>query len=464
MESKKQIVSSLQNLNPQQKKAVIAEDRRVLVLAGAGAGKTKTLLQKILYLIREKGVKPEEILAITFTKNAANEMIDRLLLGVDVDDAYSNILSDKSTNESQKQFLRLSKMQSVPWISKLTIRTFHSLCYSIMKNFGAKEFDNKFKLIVDKQQANTEISALAAEESQFEIIHKILISCCADKDYLLKFKRYVIDYLVDRIHIKPLQTATYVSDGKYFTSLRGDRIRSKSEQYICDWMYRHNIHYIYEPKVDFSGFSFRPDFFIPEANLYLEHISSLSSKSTYKEQQFIEGGRLLVKTFEGMTSDTALFNTALERIIKDKLPASYQTDTILKYEEEMNGKHKEVKDFLRQVSRVLDMIQVDKISIEKLKEMSAHDQHERVRLFYECCIPILEKYKAQCTDKSLLDFNELVNTCINLLQRHEDIRTMLQSRYKYVLVDEFQDVNKIQVELVKSLMDPASQLFCVGDD
>ena len=57
----------------------MAEDKRLLVLAGAGSGKTKTLLEKIYYLLEVKGAQPTEILAITFTKNAANEMIDRML-------------------------------------------------------------------------------------------------------------------------------------------------------------------------------------------------------------------------------------------------------------------------------------------------------------------------------------------------------------------------------------------------
>jgi len=55
-------------LSNKQKEAVESLEKRMLVLAGAGSGKTKTLLQKIIYLIEEKGVSPSSILAITFTK------------------------------------------------------------------------------------------------------------------------------------------------------------------------------------------------------------------------------------------------------------------------------------------------------------------------------------------------------------------------------------------------------------
>jgi superfamily I DNA/RNA helicase len=89
-------MTNLDALNEQQREAVVSEEKRLLVLAGAGSGKTKTLLQKIIYLIEEKGVSPLDILAITFTKNAANEMIDRLILVADKTGGYEAILQDKS--------------------------------------------------------------------------------------------------------------------------------------------------------------------------------------------------------------------------------------------------------------------------------------------------------------------------------------------------------------------------------
>ena len=182
MENK--VKTNLDSLNDKQHDAVVSEDKRLLVLAGAGSGKTKTLLQKLIYLIEEKGVSPSSILAITFT-----------------------------------------------WIDGLTIKTFHSFCYSVLRNYGVNEFDNKFRIIGDeKKDEEDELSKHVAPETVFEVMHKLLIEQCEDTDFLLQLKRYILDYIIDKIHLKKVDPKFLPKDGKYFTTLDGTKVRSKSER------------------------------------------------------------------------------------------------------------------------------------------------------------------------------------------------------------------------------------------
>lgn len=70
---------NIDNLNDKQKEAVLYNDGPLLIIAGAGAGKTKTLTTKIAYLIEENYAMPYNILAITFTNKAAKEMKERII-------------------------------------------------------------------------------------------------------------------------------------------------------------------------------------------------------------------------------------------------------------------------------------------------------------------------------------------------------------------------------------------------
>jgi DNA helicase IV len=457
--------TDLSALNEQQREAVVSEEKKLLVLAGAGSGKTKTLLQKIVYLIEEKGVSPKNILAITFTKNAAIEMTDRLIVSADRSGQYEKLLTDKGVSRENKDSQRQYYQRQFKWIDGLTIRTFHSFCYHILRNYGVNEFDNKFRIIGDEKGIEGEdLSRFIAPETVFEVVHKLLIGQCEDTAYLLRLKRYILDYFIDMLQIKVDESKSIPKEGKYYTCLDGNKVRSKSEQFIADWFYRHSIRYEYEPLLNVKDFAFRPDFYIPDANLYIEHVSDKSYPTRNKEEQFEKGKLLLVKTYEEMSRDSALFNHTLDSIVKSRLPENYHKTAHLSFREEFNGYQDNIKDFVQLIIRITDMIKVENNDLDIILKRGLEDQHERVRCFYELAIPIVKKYIDYCRDKSYLDFNDLILKSISLFRNHEDIAVKFRNKYSYILVDEFQDVNNLQVEFIKLLLSNNTQLFCVGDD
>ena len=457
--------SLLETLNDRQIEAVEAEQKRILVLAGAGSGKTKTLLQKIKYLIEEKQVQPSEILAITFTKNAANEMTDRLIISADKSGEYERIIFDKTLALNEKNRQRSLYIKKYKWIDNITVRTFHSLCYKIMQNYGVKEFDNKFKIISeDKKKDDDPMQAFSAPETSFEVFHKLLIRQCENTEYLLILKKYLLDYVVDKIHTEKFKNLNSYPEGKIYTTLRGEKVRSKSEQSIADWLFRHSIGYQYEPQINIKDFDFKPDFYIEDANIYLEHVSNKSYPSKNKAEQFEKGNLLCVRTYERMTEDSALFQLALDKIIKGRLSENYNSERILSYQEEFSRYQEEIKDFIYQVIRICDMLKVEGCDWETVFKKSQEDAHERIRIFYSIAMPLVKEFVTYCTNKSYLDFNDLISRTVALFNKNNDILKKFQNQYQYLLVDEFQDVNNLQVELIKLMITPQSQLFCVGDD
>jgi DNA helicase-4 len=456
----------IDNLNEKQKTSVLSEAKRILVLAGAGSGKTKTIISKLLYLVAEKNVKPSSILGITFTKNAANEMIDRLIISSDSTQTYEKLILNKKLTIEQKEFERKKWIQSVPWINNLTIKTFHSICYQILRNNGNPVFDNKFKLISDDSSEELDLNKkdISAPEKPSDIIHKLLILACKDREYILKLKRYILDYYVDKIAVTKEMKAYENAGQRTYTTLKGETVKSKSERDIADWLYRHSIKYVYEKQVNMQDFDFKPDFYIPQADLFLEHNTDKSYSMVDKEKQFIKGGRNCVITYESMMNNTNLFNLAMERIVMGKITTALTEDVALSFEEEFKSYHGKIQELLKTVMRLQTMIKAEDVNSKDLLESSAKNPHERVRVFYELAIPIIEEYKKYCTNRSFLDFDDLIILTIKLLKEHEEVREHYQNKLNYLLVDEFQDVNGLQVKLLDLLLKPSTQLFCVGDD
>lgn len=119
----------LKGLNDKQYEAVVNTEGPCLVIAGAGSGKTKVLTHKIAYLIGEKQVKPWNILAITFTNKAANEMKERI----------GNLVGDVAAD--------------------IWMGTFHSICVRILRRFIDRiDFDSSF-IIFDTSDQRTLVKA-----------------------------------------------------------------------------------------------------------------------------------------------------------------------------------------------------------------------------------------------------------------------------------------------------------------
>ena len=140
----------LQNLNPNQLQAVTTTSKKVLVVAGAGSGKTRVLTERIKYLL-DNGVDPREIASFTFTKRAALEMKYRLK-GYDFDNIY----------------------------------TFHSFCYDIIKNnkdeLGFQKF-NKIHVVDEDFEERIILDILS--ELKLNYNHKLI------KDYISKRKNNI---------------------------------------------------------------------------------------------------------------------------------------------------------------------------------------------------------------------------------------------------------------------------------
>ena len=126
----------LSGLNKEQRSAAIHKEGPLLIIAGAGAGKTKTITYRIVNLIKE-GVSPERILAVTFTNKAAKEMRERIISEIEKNAKGQN---------------------TIPFVS-----TFHSLGVYIIKKNARLLGLTKYFTILDESDANTLIKEILKE-------------------------------------------------------------------------------------------------------------------------------------------------------------------------------------------------------------------------------------------------------------------------------------------------------------
>lgn len=133
-------------LNPEQKKAVLRTEGPVLILAGAGSGKTKTLTHRIAYLIAEKRVAPGNILAVTFTNKAAGEMRDR------IENLLAGAADESATPVSFRGFPHIG--------------TFHAISAKILRNdIATLGLDPRFNIL----DADDQIGIVRSAMKELEI-------------------------------------------------------------------------------------------------------------------------------------------------------------------------------------------------------------------------------------------------------------------------------------------------------
>ena len=112
-------------------------------------------------------------------------------------------------------------------------------------------------------------------------------------------------------------------------------------------------------------------------------------------------------------------------------------------------------DFPEEISREISVVKGNKIALEH---------------YYSSCCPdevfrqIFQGYRKVLNERRKLDFDDMLLSCYELLRKRKDILAAWQKKFRYILVDEFQDINHLQYDIVKMLAAPENNLFVVGDD
>ncbi|MBN2288062.1 MAG: UvrD-helicase domain-containing protein, partial [Candidatus Glassbacteria bacterium] len=356
------------------------------------------------------------------------------------------------------------------YLSRFNIRTFHSLCYLMLKRHWRLLFDRPFSLVVDRVPGETR-SGLPGTQTKAGLLKRAVDGCLSDRAFRVDFKRYLWEYLLETDEADRLGGPDDPRPAGLETAA-GIRVRSYAEREIANWLHGLGIEFLYDRPVCWGGRQLRPDFYLPAQDLYLEvwEFGDPGSRSLRRAKlnQYHVHGKRLVEVEREELLDFASFLQKMAKLFPGIFPGGGVSDSepedLDRLESPEAGYPEALKSFISLAEEVLDKVKNHSVNLQGLSARAAREKDRRTRSFYRLFLQVCTGYQELLQAEGALDFNDLVLQAAELLRRNPGLRESCRRHWRHVLVDEYQDVNTPQVELLKELVGPESSLTCVGDD
>jgi DNA helicase IV len=452
--------NSIENrkLDLQQRTAIVVNEDNNLVVAGAGSGKTTTIVGKINYLVQRYKVAPEQILLVSFTKKSASTLADRVNA------------------------------------KRIDVKTFHSFGLEVIS-----EVERKQPSIFDEAQLKPFIS-------------KTFKELLKNEDYIAKVTRYFTDFMKPYKpqeafnnqgeyieYLKSQDFRTYNQRTYYYgekVTIRREVVKSIEECKIANFLLFNGIDYQYELPYEHNTATekyrqYKPDFTINQKGkrVYLEHFginkngevppffahsekgeSHKQATARYKESILWKQGEhrknqtKLIETYSYEMSNGVLFDNLTKRLksegitLKPKAP-----NEIWQIIQEVADA--EVKSMISLFQTFIALMKSNNYNIESvvMKNTASEDDSDKERnaLFLEIIKPIFHNYQSHLSERGEIDFSDMINLASSYLANGQ-----YKKKISYLIIDEFQDMSIGRYQLVKAIKEknPACKLFCVGDD
>lgn len=439
-------------LDDQQRTALITDEYSNLIIAGAGSGKTLTILGKVKYLIEKKNIAPEEILLLSFTKKTVEELNERLKkLGLDIQ-----------------------------------ATTFHKLSYDIIKRHQSliPSVTNENTLIgVIKQYLKTDIlNDSKALKSYIQYI-ACYMNIPEDSENYDSLGDKIdnekgIDFQTLKSKCEPLNKISKSS----LNTIQGERVKSVEELIIANFLFLNGINYEYEKPYPFGEVMYRPDFYLKDYDIYLEHFGVDENNrakwlNPFNEKEYIKGMELkreahkkyntkLIETYSYYNRDNILIQKLTEMLENCNVSFN-QIDTQTIYKKISDNDENFGKEIIKLIESFINLSKSRKLDKKALKKLFSNKSwtnnpfmFERQDIFLKFVLPILDKYDNTLKERNEIDFNDMINHATDVIKENK-----LTSNYKYIIIDEYQDISYSRFNLIKEIRDLSkARLICVGDD
>lgn len=441
------------SLDKEQRISVLVDSKSNLTIAGAGSGKTLTICGKVKYLLESLNVSKNDILLLSYSNKSAQDLKNKV----------NQIASD------------------------MNVYTFHALGLDILTKKYNKKFvvDDSFNAVIEKYFREY----LKSNAKMLRLVFTYYSLYLSNNESQKKYKNK--GELFEQLKKNDFYTLREQLEG-YNTSfnktetIKKELVKSFEELAIANYLFINGIDYEYETTYKEADTSsderrqYTPDFYFPKYHLYYEHygIDKNCQASQYEEQEAeeyiasIEWKRQLhttnntkcIETYSYEFNDGTIF-AKLEQRLKEygvEFKPLSQNEIYNALNSIYEGK--EFKSFINIIRTFISLYKAkyqDENTFDKLKEINLGNKYEnkRTEIFIEICKDIYSYYIQHLNKEDKIDFDDMI------LRSIVAVDTLDQYKYKYIIVDEFQDISYSRMKFLKKLIEHGnSKLYAVGDD
>ena len=454
------------SLDEDQKKVVLTDSKFSMVIAGAGAGKSKTIEARVKYLVDKEGIAPDKILVLSFTNKAVDELKkDFQTLGIQCD-----------------------------------VKTFHKLGNEIIGK----------QVIADRDELESSIKHYLEESvltNKALLRNMILFLGCYFKpskeiEFTKEFDEEALNKYVEEIQnyrqfITLRGSLDKVIEGRKekHKTIQNEYLRSRQEVDIANFFYIHGIDYEYEPlyrdsqgerqDIPNSTKPYTPDFSITigDETIYVEHfaLSDQGKNLLFTKEQIAkykqgikdkiqfhkEHGTKLIYTYSEYEDQNCDYIDKLrEELVRigpwnnaEEFEESQSSDEEILKKIIATEDNPYIKGLTGKIKRFIEAFRTNGYDEEKFDEWENSPFNVRTKLFLSLCRGCLKEYIGKLVDGKT-DFAGMINDAVKALKEsNKDIQ------YDYIIVDEYQDISEQRFKLIQELVNyTGARLMAVGDD
>lgn len=424
-------------LDQQQMICIVKEAHNHLVIAGAGTGKTTTIVGKIKYLLKTKKYLPQDILVLSFTNASASEMNERISAETGCDIAASTFHKLGLNIITQVEGIK-------PRISQVNLRNF----------------------IKDQLTLNMQSDAYLNMLSSYLLYNRIT----SKSEFEFKSQKEYDEYL----KLNPP------------TTVNNEQVKSYGEMDIANFLIQNGIQYIYEQPYEIDTRTseygqYRPDFYLPEYKIYIEYFginregdvpsyfkssNGMTASGTYRAS--MEWKRTTHRTNQTTMIECYAYEK-LEGTLLDDLKKKLESASVILAPKSSSELWAQVAcegnsildGIVELFETLINLIKSNHYDIATVRELNRAGSSQRANnTLLSLLEPIYNSYCQYLSEHKEIDFNDMINLASEYVRQGKYINP-----YKYVIVDEYQDISKARFTLLDCLRKSRDyELFCVGDD